>query len=270
MNEKYNHILENFDNAHNRFSWITKEQFAYLKQNFHDLDCNLRVFISYSNEDRKIAAMAKDAFSMIGVNSFMAHEDIQPTKQWKIEIISELKKCNLFAPIITENFKQSDWANQESGAAIIRGINIIPISIALPGETFTNPYGFIGDYQALKYKVNDITSLENKGANNHTLTLGGELCKAFLGIDNVINKVRTCFLNSFLNSESFAESNSKVKFLESLGQFDADQLKMIVFGFALNDQIFKPSVARRGVQGLIENNLKVLDDTIISIWESSK
>ena len=132
------------------YSWITDQQYDYIKQNFHDLECNLKVFISYSSKDKHIAAIIKEGLSNLGQSSFLAHEDIAPSKEWQNEIINELKTCNVFVPLITENFKESDWTSQEIGAAFINDMEIIPISVDLPNQSSILPYGFISKYQALK------------------------------------------------------------------------------------------------------------------------
>jgi len=57
--------------------------------------------------------------------------------------------------LMSEDFHQSAWTDQEVGVAIGRGVPVIPV------RRGTNPYGFIGKYQALradKLKPKEIAS----------------------------------------------------------------------------------------------------------------
>ena len=108
MNEHNKHLLANKENMRRSFEWVTDEQFDYIKQNFYDLECDLNAFISYSSDDKEIAGIVKKALSNLGIDSFLAHEDITPSQEWQVEIANKLNTCNIFVPIITENFRESD------------------------------------------------------------------------------------------------------------------------------------------------------------------
>lgn len=131
-----------------------------------------------------------------------------------------------------------------------------------------DPYGFIGDYQAVKYRIENDTLFEDNLITRAAISMEAELSKAFIAKRNVIDKFRDCFVKSLLYSESFKESNSKVGFLDSLGPFDYNQLKMIILAYALNDQIRKAYRARSSVKTLIENNLNTLDAATKGLWDS--
>ena len=138
MSIKY--LLENKENMRKSFEWVTDEQFDYIKQNFNDLECNLKTFISYSNKDKEIAAFIKIVLSNLCIDSFMAHEDISPSQEWEVEIVNQLNSYNIFVPVITQNFKESDWTSQDSGAAFIRNVHIVPVSVSLLGQPLIDPY----------------------------------------------------------------------------------------------------------------------------------
>lgn len=105
----------------------------------------LRGFISYSNEDRRRAAEVKTALAMLGVNSFMAHDDIDISEEWRERILEELGRMQVFVPLLSAAFKSSAWASQEVGFAISRpDVLIIP---ALLDHTI--PYGFMAKWQGV-------------------------------------------------------------------------------------------------------------------------
>ena len=102
-----------------------------------------RVFLSHKNEVKKKTAALKENLKLFGISAFVAHKDIHPTKKWQDEIENALFSMDAFVAILTEDFHNSDWTDQEVGVAFGRGIPIISIKLG------QNPYGFIGKFQAL-------------------------------------------------------------------------------------------------------------------------
>jgi hypothetical protein len=103
----------------------------------------IRGFISYSTQERHVAAEVKTVLASLGVDAFMAHDDIHVSQQWRDRILAELMSMQVFVPLLSKAFKQSDWASQEVGVAVARReVLIIPAS--LDG---TIPYGFIAAFQ---------------------------------------------------------------------------------------------------------------------------
>ena len=47
----------------------------------------VRVFISYSHKDRKLAKQVKRSLITFGVNVFLAHDDIEASAQWSSVIM---------------------------------------------------------------------------------------------------------------------------------------------------------------------------------------
>jgi hypothetical protein len=96
-------------------------------------------FISYSHKDRKYGAQAKGVLAEIGIEAFLAHDDIHVSDEWRERIIQELKRCDLFVPLLSVDFMASKWAPQEVGFIISRPkVPIVPLSI-----DGTKPFGFM-------------------------------------------------------------------------------------------------------------------------------
>ena len=102
-----------------------------------------RVFLSHKSEFRKEAAAIKDRLRLFGIAAFVAHEDIHPTRAWQDEIECALATMDGFVALMTEDFHDSHWTDQEVGYAVARGAPIIAVRLG------TDPYGFIGRFQAL-------------------------------------------------------------------------------------------------------------------------
>lgn len=106
----------------------------------------LKVFISYSSKDRRIAAKLKDALSEFGLECFLAHDNLKVSDEWKTKILNELNACDIFIPLLSQNFKESEWTAQEIGLAISRpNVLVLPLRI-----DSTLPYGFNAHLQAVK------------------------------------------------------------------------------------------------------------------------
>jgi len=110
-------------------------------------------FISYSNQDRKFGAQAKSVLAEVGIEAFLAHDDLHVSDEWRARIIEELERCDIFVPLLSANFIGSMWAPQEVGFMISRPeVAIAPIS--LDGAT---PFGFISHVQSRKITSEGIT-----------------------------------------------------------------------------------------------------------------
>lgn len=104
----------------------------------------LSVFISYSHADRKYGAQAKAVLAEAGIEAFLAHDDLHLSDEWRDRIIEELKRCDVFVPLLSASFMQSKWAPQEVGFIISRPVVVIaPLSI-----DGTTPFGFMSHVQS--------------------------------------------------------------------------------------------------------------------------
>ena len=104
----------------------------------------IRVFISHKAEDKLLANDIKKSFRAYHVASFVAHEDIEPMKEWQSEIERALYSMDLLVALLTPAFSESNWTDQEVGVAIGREVPVVPIRLG------KDPYGFIGKYQAIQ------------------------------------------------------------------------------------------------------------------------
>lgn len=103
-----------------------------------------RIFMSHLSENKSNAHELKDFLMLYGMSSFVAHDDIIPTREWQQEIESALASMDALVALLAPGFKESNWCDQEVGVAIGRKIPIIAVRFGL------DPYGFIGKYQALQ------------------------------------------------------------------------------------------------------------------------
>jgi hypothetical protein len=103
-----------------------------------------RLFLSHRAEERAQTSRVKDRLETFGITSFVAHNDIHPSREWQNEIENALATMDGLAALVTADFFSSVWTNQEIGYAVARGVPIVPVRF---GELV--PRGFIGHIQAL-------------------------------------------------------------------------------------------------------------------------
>jgi hypothetical protein len=103
----------------------------------------LRVFISHKADHKKLAAQIKADLDELGAACFVAYEDVQPTREWQLEIEKALFSMECFVALLTAGFHESLWTDQEIGVAVGRRIPVVPVRFGC------DPYGFIGKYQAV-------------------------------------------------------------------------------------------------------------------------
>ncbi|SFM50682.1 TIR domain-containing protein [Bradyrhizobium sp. Rc3b] len=97
-------------------------------------------FMSYQTEDRAVAANVAGLLETLGIRSFMAHEHIEVSVQWRDEILRQIGLADLFVPILSARYYASIWCKQESGIAAFRRMTIIPLSLdgSIPQGAISN------------------------------------------------------------------------------------------------------------------------------------
>lgn len=113
-----------------------------------------KAFISYATADKKVAGEVKRTLEKYDIKAFLAHEDINVSQNWKNRIISELKDCDIFIPLLSAAFRESDWAQQEIGFAFsLDEDDLLIIPLSLDG---TIPFGFINHIQGKPLASNGV------------------------------------------------------------------------------------------------------------------
>jgi len=200
-----------------------------------------KAFLSYSTKDKLLAGRVKQCLTYWGIDVFLAHEDIRPSKEWQNEIIENLRGCNIFIPLLTKHFRRSEWTDQESGMAIIESKTAIPLSIKS-----VKPHGFLARYQALKLHVKAL----DRSCEELILTMRN---------NNKLKKnVQDSFIRSFLRSGSYDEANAKSKRLEKLGPYNKRQVNEIIRGSITNSQIYEGFTAKPKIKRFFFMNRKLV------------
>jgi len=198
-------------------------------------------FVSYKTADKRVAGRLKGILAAFEISSFLAHDDISVSDEWRLRILREIAKADVFICFLSKNYFKSTWCIQESGIAAFRkNLPIIPLS--LDG---TKPRGFIANLQSVKVGKNSIT-IE-------------DLIPAFLkhdfakGIDILIEQV--CASRNYRD----AETNFR-QILPYVSRMKHEQIKLLLKGSAENDQIYHASLcAGKYIPPLLKSHGRFLD-----------
>ena len=155
-----------------------------------------RVFLSHLASMKVSFGQLKTELAKVGISAFVAHDDIEPTKEWQTEIESALSSMDGLVALLAPGFKESNWCDQEVGVAIGRRLPIISVRVGL------DPYGIIGKYQAVQ------------GVGKDNRTLAHELYDLFMLNPTIGPKITSALVKMLSESFSFDESKRLISLIE--------------------------------------------------------
>lgn len=174
---------------------------------------HFKLFLSHLSSFREKAHFLRNSLLKYGISSFVAHDDIEPTREWQTEIEKALFSLDALVALLMPGFIESKWTDQEIGMAIGRNKLVIPVKRGI------DPYGFIGKYQGFNAQGKTVEQVAKGIAEilfTHKLTS---------------LKMIECFSDAIENSTSEHEIT---KFLEVLNEFNfiaKDVLERIVIKY---------------------------------------
>ena len=193
----------------------------------------VRVFISHKAECKEVATQLKTCLSSYGIASFVAHEDIKPMQEWQGEMEYALFSMNVLVALLTCEFSESDWTDQEIGVAVGREIPIIPIRMG------KDPYGFMGKYQAIK-------------GSTSSAQIAADIFECILRHDESKLLAIDAFIMAVAQSASYHEANSLAKHLSDIEELSSEQIKSLVHAFNNNSQVHKSYGFTNDIVGHLE------------------
>jgi hypothetical protein len=202
-----------------------------------DQSTKLRAFISYAHQDALVAGNLKHHLELFGIDAFLAHEDIEPTAEWRETILENLKICNVFLPVLTDAASQSIWVHQESGIAVLREMVIVPL------KSTQDPKGFLSKYQAYKFPAQFTPSAALKLARLISTKAGyPEYC-----LDASIESLGRAI--------NFSDAGEMAGLIEEFSSISSGQANRILEVAILNSQISGSFKAERIIRKLVNPHL---------------
>jgi TIR domain len=176
-------------------------------------DEGFRVFLSHKSDVKEQTAKLKEQLKLFGVACFLAHEDIHPTKAWQDEIENALSSMDALVALMTENFHDSCWTDQEVGFAFGCGVPIISVKLG------RDPYGFIGKFQALSCSSGSAAK---------------EIVKLLVRHDQMLD----AYIKAVEKCNSYDEANKLSEILPSISRLSDRQIRDLIYAFKENDQVY--------------------------------
>lgn len=170
---------------------------------------HFKLFLSHVSSFKQKTAQLQCALRQYGISGFVAHEDIEPTKEWQEEIEKALFSMDALAAVLTPGFADSKWTDQEVGVAIGRDVLVIPVKRGL------DPYGFIAKYQGFQ--------AEGKSVR--------EAAEGVFQIASTHGKTRTAMAAGLVNLLLFAKTEGDIDhwlgLLEGVGSLPTRELERL-------------------------------------------
>ena len=186
---------------------------------------SVRAFISHKSEDKQLAMDMKNELANYGIASFVAHKDIEPMWEWELEIRRALFSMDFLIALLTEEFSNSNWTDQEIGVAYGRRIPIIPIRIG------KDPYGLIGRLQAISVSGVNGTQVGKDIA---------EFLFKYQGDNDRLRELgKNVYVDAISQASSFFQANYLARFLSRLDTLSHTQAKLFMEAFNGNPQVYR-------------------------------
>lgn len=180
---------------------------------------HFRLFLSHLASFKVQTSHLQTALRKFAISSFVAHEDIEPTKEWQNEIESGLKTMDALAAILMPGFQKSKWCDQEVGVAVGRDILIIPIRKGL------DPYGFIGKYQGIQAQGKSIGQVAEA------------IFETLVKSPKTRNKILIALSGAVSNAVTEEEAIEKIKIFKALDGVPRDILENLKQQVAENKRL---------------------------------
>ena len=180
-----------------------------------------RLFISHCATQKLQVGALRDALDPLGISAFVAHEDMEPSREWQPQIESALRTAEALVAVVTDDFVTSMWCDQEVGFALGRGLPVIPVRFGCP------PHGFIGKIQALPAAQN--APLAN---------VAPAILQQLLKFPQTALSATKSLVFAFSTASSFARAKKASELLESVPKLDPTHAKQLRDAIETNSQIF--------------------------------
>jgi len=193
-----------------------------------------RLFITHLSAHKVFAAELQSHLHSYGISSFVAHNDIEPTKVWQNEIETALSTCETLVALLHPEFHKSNWTDQEIGYAMGRGVPVYSVRFG------QDPYGFIGRFQAFT------------GVSKTSLSIATELFDTLCKGKQTQHRMADVLVDLFAGSVSFKDAKTNMGYLNSLTVWASSYPARLRSAVKHNDQVSGSFGVPERVEALIK------------------
>lgn len=178
-----------------------------------------KLFLSHLTNYKVFARDLKISLYNYGISAFVAHEDIEPTREWQDTIESALHSADAFVALLHPDFYKSKWCDQEIGIAIGKEMPLVSVRIG------ADPHGFIGKYQAIQ------------GLEKSTVQLSKKIWEVFKINDDTHDKLAFAAVNRLLSADSWAKAKSAMDLVEDFDCPDETTCNLLASAVESNGEV---------------------------------
>lgn len=192
------------------------------------------LFASHNHTDQESVSELKIALEAYGIDMFVAHEDIKPTREWEQEIVRALSTCDAVLAYLTPDFHNSLWTDQEIGYCISRRVLVVPLC---RGD---KPYGIMGKYQGLQ------------GIGVDTSVVAMQIFELFIHHNLTSASMAAGLVGRIEDAENYDNANRLAGLLSKIESWTPELLRRLENARNANDQVAGGFTSRRVIEQILE------------------
>jgi len=205
---------------------------------------HFRLFFSHTHPNKKLVTEIRADLLDRGIDAFVAHEMIEPTKEWMEETPLALATCEAMAALMTEDFAASAYCDQEVGFALSRDLLIIPI------RQGADPHGFISRFQALPGDTSHLAA--------HKLVEG--IFEVLATSEKTAAKLAPAIAQRYSDARSYDDARANLDRLKKIPKehWTPEMIELIERAGRENGQLRRAVYGRREVPDIVSDHLDEL------------
>lgn len=181
----------------------------------------LNVFISHISAQKIWVSELKQAIGAWGLEGFVAHEDIEPSRHWRGVIQTALSTCHACVVLLHDGFHQSQWCDQEIGWAMSREIPVVPVDLTSTSQQ----HGFLAEVQFIK------------GRGRRTDELADCIWHALHSDSRTMALAQNSLVEALVNSWSYNRTRQLWERIAALPTLTGEQLRRLEYAAITNGQV---------------------------------
>jgi hypothetical protein len=178
-----------------------------------------RLFLSHVSDQKDFVAEVQQCLGAFAIEAFVAHKDIEPTREWILALEKALDECHALAAFLSPSFRQSKWTDQEIGYCLGRRTLIIPVHLGLA------PYGFMERFQAVE------------GGDRSPSGLASRLFGVLVAHQKSAQRMAEALVAEFEDTEAPAEIKQRIAMLEQVKEWTPALLQRLEKSLRRNEAI---------------------------------
>lgn len=182
----------------------------------------LRLFASHVSEEKTIVQEVAGLLKSDGIHMFVAHESIDVSSDWQLEIEKNLGSCHGAVAFIHSRFSESDWCHQEMGW--VRGRGAPFLLVLFEGNL---PKGMLAKTHGLK--INGTPKPEQ---------IAEDIVQWLSKLEELSPQLEASVISAFCNSGSFKATDRLWAKLKKIENLTDEQISDLLDAVQSNSQIY--------------------------------